>query len=78
VILFVWKGSRWANCQTGWRLLSIPSSPARPCWFLGAPPPREISLVKGIQAVPIRQPTRDHAPQAKVLELFAAILKGSA
>lgn len=39
---------------------------------------QEIGLIRGIQAVPIPQRTRDHAPQAKVLELFAAILKGSA
>lgn len=39
---------------------------------------QEIGLIKGIQRVPIPQRTRDYAPQAKLLELFAAILKGSA
>jgi hypothetical protein len=37
---------------------------------------QEIGLIRGMQAVPIPQRTRDHAPQAKVLELFAAIQWG--
>jgi len=39
---------------------------------------QETGLIKGVQTVPIPQRTRDHAPQAKVLEMFVGILGGSA
>jgi hypothetical protein len=37
---------------------------------------QQIGLVQRIQTVPIPQQTRDHSPQGKVLELFAATLSG--
>jgi hypothetical protein len=39
---------------------------------------QEIGLIKGIETIPIPQRTRDHAPQAKVLELYVGILGGFA
>ncbi len=39
---------------------------------------QQIGLVERIQAVPIQQRTRNHAPQSKVLEMFVATLGGCA
>jgi hypothetical protein len=37
---------------------------------------QRIGLIERIQTVPVPQRTRDHAPQSKLLELFAATLSG--
>lgn len=57
-----------ADCQLTSHAMLIP-------WGLFA---QDVGLIKGIQTVPIPQRTRDHTPQAKLLEFFVAILKGSA
>ncbi len=39
---------------------------------------REIGVIEGIMTVPIRQRTRDYAPQTKLIEFFVGTLSGSA